>query len=346
MTAGIPTGKLFRTALYSSLILIGTLAIAPHAIIFNSFSVAGFFQSLIFLIIFIVFIWGLNIGLVCLAETKGPAKWPMYKRYLLSYFICLSTVFITKFSLKLYVLDPEREPAHLYAIFVLSFILNTIVIVMQDLVLAREKKSKIELENAELKVKHVEATNQQLKQQIHPHFLFNSLNTLKSLIHKDPVQAEDYLIKLSDFLRASLLSSTPNSVGLKEELKLCKDYLQMQQMRFGKALVFTIAIPAEIQVLKFVPVFSILPALENAIKHNVLTIESPLFIRLDYTDGRIVITNNLQPRVASQSTGLGLKNLAERYKILSGDEIIVHNDGKIFSVSIKALDNEGSDHRG
>jgi LytS/YehU family sensor histidine kinase len=227
-----------------------------------------------------------------------------------------------------------------------GFALNTIVLIIQDLILLRDKKTIVEIENAQLKIKNVEAINQQLKQQIHPHFLFNSLNTLKTLIKKHPDKAEDYLIMLSDFLRASISTDTPNIVKLKDEIKLCLDYLEMQKVRYGKAIQYTINIPEDIQDSAFVPVFSLLPLLENAIKHNILTNELPLHIKIEHENYRIVTINNIQPRLSSEpSTGLGLENLAERYKILSGDKIIINNSENIFSVSIKILDNENSNYR-
>jgi sensor histidine kinase YesM len=133
---------------------------------------------------------------------------------------------------------------------------------------------------------------------------------------------------------------------LKDEIKLCLDYLEMRKVRFGKAIQYTINIPNEIQHSSFVPVFSLLPLLENAIKHNILTNELPLHIKIEYENDRIVTTNNIQPRLSSEaSTGLGLENLAERYKILSGDKIIINSSENIFSVSIKILGNENSNHR-
>ena len=96
-----------------------------------------------------------------------------------------------------------------------------------------------------------------LKQQIHPHFLFNSLNTLKALINKSPDDAEDYLIKLSDFLRVTVSTEYDNIVKIKDELKLCLDYLEMQKIRYGEALQFHIDIPEKIVQTGFVPVFSL-----------------------------------------------------------------------------------------
>jgi sensor histidine kinase YesM len=345
MESSVPTKKLFKTAAYSSLILIGVIAIAPHVISIKSVSIVGFFKGIIFLALFIIFIWLVNILLIFLIEKIGKGKISVLYRYLISYIICLPGIYLSRLLAKPFIPDNDKETEHLYAIFVLGFILNTIVLIMQDLILLREKKARIEIENAELKLKNVEASNQQLKQQIHPHFLFNSLNTLKALIKKDPEKAEDYLLKLSDFLRASFLSELPNTQTLKKELKLCLDYLEMQKMRFGDSLQYSVNIDEEIQSSTSVPVFSLLTLLENTVKHNTLTEEFPLKIEMNYEEGKIVSSNNLQPKQTFEaSTGLGLENLVERYRILVGKEINIQNDGKTFSVGIYLIYNENSNY--
>jgi LytS/YehU family sensor histidine kinase len=212
--------------------------------------------------------------------------------------------------------------------------------------LLREKKAMIESENAQLKIKNIEATYNQLKQQIHPHFLFNSLSTLKTLIRKEPKDAEIYLKKLSDFLRASITLNNENIVKLSDELKFCLDYLELQKGRFGEALKYSIEIPEEVKS-GFVPVFSVQHLLENAIKHNALTVENPLLIQVKYNNNRIIVTNNIQAKSdTEETTRRGLANLADRYRILSGDEIIFQSDENHFSVSLKILENEDSNHRG
>jgi two-component system, LytTR family, sensor kinase len=346
MKPGIPIKKIVRTALYTSLILIVVLAITPHTIVFRSFSFRGLFDGMIFISAFILFIWVINILLVFFAEKNPPSKKWSYLRYGLSFLLCVPGILLVNFMITGAFHGNGKTSYHLYAMFVLGFIINTIVLIIQDLILLRDKKSRIESENAALKVKNVEATNQQLKQQIHPHFLFNSLNTLKTLIKKNPDLAEDYLVKLSDFLRASLLSNNPNVVRLSDELKLCYDFLDMQKIRFGNAFNFRIQIPADVQASAFVPVFSLLPLLENAIKHNQLTNEFPLGIDISYDDGRIIVSNNMQAKYHTEtSTGLGLENLAERYRILCGDEIVIKNDGRTFSVSINTFADENSTYR-
>jgi len=225
------------------------------------------------------------------------------------------------------------------------FISNTLIHLSLNYVITIAAKQKLELENAQLKIKNIEATFHQLRQQIHPHFLFNSLNTLKVLI-KDNPDAEIFLKRLSDFLRTSITFNNENVIELREELKFCIDYLELQKVRFGEALQFAVTIPEEIKS-GFVPVFSLQQLIENAIKHNSLTVNSPLFIKMEYNSGRVIVSNNVKVKdVTEESTGLGLRNLAERYKIISGDEVIIKADSHYFSVSLKILSHEDSNHRG
>jgi len=190
-----------------------------------------------------------------------------------------------------------------------------------------------------LKIANAEAANQLLRQQIHPHFLFNALNILKSLYKLDTHAAEEYLVCLSNFLRASISNNNIKVTRLRDELILCQNYLGMQKIRFGDALICTFSIPDDTLEQGYVPSFSIQPLLENAIKHNELTDESPLYIDIVQDGDRIVVLNKMKHKITTEtSTGSGLANLSERYRIHSGDELIIKDDGTTFSVSIKIMD--------
>jgi len=215
------------------------------------------------------------------------------------------------------------------------FAINTVILILQDLLLLREKNTAIEQENIQLKLQNIEAINQQLQQQVQPHFLFNSLSTLKALIKTSPVNAEDYLVKLSGFLRYAIAAGQQQTATVAEEVQLCTDYLYMQQIRFGQALHFSTGIPAEIEN-KRLPVFALQILAENAIKHNTLTQTNPLVITIIYSNGYIKVQNNVQLTAAEHPGGTGLTNLVARYKTLNGD-IIINKDSTTFSVSIKVL---------
>jgi LytS/YehU family sensor histidine kinase len=201
------------------------------------------------------------------------------------------------------------------------------------------------MEFASMKTAHAEAANLLLKQQIHPHFLFNALNTVKSLYRKDPGAGDVYIVHLANFLRASVFSHASKVSKLEDELALLCDYLEMQKIRFGTALECTVDLPAAILKDHYLPSFSLQPLLENAIKHNELTEEAPLKVHISHANGWIIVCNNLQKRTRNVvSANHGLANLAERYRLWSGDQVIIKEDPHTFCVSIKLLSDAYSDH--
>lgn len=231
------------------------------------------------------------------------------------------------------------------AILLQAIINNSMVIFTINIVVLRHEKATTDLENARLKTASVESANLLLKQQIHPHFLFNALSMLKSLYKSDLKAGEVYLSHLVNFLRASLAEPQSKVSRLSDEIRLCNEYLEMQKIRFEDALTCNIDIPERILSQGFVPSFSIQSLIENAIKHNEATDCSPLVITIFYRDKRIITENNLQLRKYIEArSGKGLINLIERYRLFSGDEVIINQDAATFSVSIKVLSDEISDH--
>ena len=205
-----------------------------------------------------------------------------------------------------------------------------------------EKKIITEQENTILKIKNIEAEVQHLKQQIQPHFLFNSLYTLKTIISGNN-DGEDYLVKLCNLLRISLSSDDINIIKIKDEVNFCLDYLEMQKIRFGNALQYSINISEEVQNAGFVLIFSLQQLIENAIKHNAFTEELPLNICVLNENDRIIVKNNFQNKLTTDATtGIGLNNISERYKILTGDKVLIVKTENEFLVSIKIIYNEDS----
>jgi len=292
-----------------------------------------------------------NVGILILLEQRFNTETKRFKAYRLLYTYAASAVIYIALSP---VFDHISKKSDSYpflvfpSIFVVSsVVVNTVIVIFHDFIILHNDKARAGLELSKLKTANAEAANLLLKQQIHPHFLFNALNTLKALYRKDPSAGDIYIVHLANFLRASVYNHAARVSSLEEELTLLSDYLEMQKIRFGTALDCTIDVPDKIQKDRYLPSFSLQPLLENAIKHNDLTQEAPLIVHIFCLEERIVVYNNLQKKsVNVSSTFHGLANLAERYSLLSGDEILIKEDKSTFSVSIKLLTNEYSDHRG
>lgn len=240
----------------------------------------------------------------------------------------------------------KRKPKLLFFPIIQAQSLNLIVIILLELFQLRNRKQQMENENNRLRLANLQARNSQLIQQLHPHFLFNSLNSLKSLIRRSPDLAEDYLLKMADLLRYSSSSPDRNVVSLREEVHIAQNYLFMQQVRFGAALAFEINTDEALLNNSSVPVFSIQLLIENAIKHNVVTVQQPLKIIItgNTPDNTVSVSNNFQPKEnRNGNAGIGLQNLAERYKLIGQPPPVVTKSEGVFRVTIKVMQNESSD---
>jgi len=159
---------------------------------------------------------------------------------------------------------------------------------------------------------------QQLKEQINPHFLFNSLNSLYMLVGSDVKTAQKFTLNLSRIYRYLIDPPEKNIVPLKEELLFIEKYIFLQQTRFKEELFFSIKIEDESALEKFVPYLAFQIVVENAIKHNMATGEKPLTTTITIKEDCVVITNNLQKKtVGEPSTKFGLNYLNSIYKYYS-----------------------------
>ena len=214
--------------------------------------------------------------------------------------------------------------------------INSIIFIICNYILLNQTKKKLDIENQELKFANLEARYQTLKNQINPHFLFNAIGTAKSLIRKNPAIADEYLIKLSDFLRLGF-DNKLDTISVQDELNLCKDYIALQQMRFGNALHFTTNIEAKYLNYQL-PYFAMLTLVENAIKHNTMTEKDPLIIDITNDTISLLVKNNLQKKfLLETSSKTGLSNLTERYRLLFNEQVLIDETPENFMVTIKMV---------
>lgn len=180
----------------------------------------------------------------------------------------------------------------------------------------------------------------QLKRQLDPHFLFNSLSVLDSLVEIDTTRARNFIHKLAEVYRYLLASEDHNIIGLKEELKFVNSYLSLMKERFGDGIVLKIDVPSVVERKYFVIPCSLQILVENAIKHNVISTSEPLIIQLYTTDQYIVMKNNLQPKLGDDrsSTGVGLRYIEVRYAEFTDRTMSVKRSDTSFEVTLPLLE--------
>ncbi len=179
-----------------------------------------------------------------------------------------------------------------------------------------------------------------LKNQLDPHFLFNSLNVLTSLIEENPDAATKFTTTLSKVYRYVLEQKNKELVTVAEELKFAQLYMSLIKMRFEDSIVFTISENISNTEAKVVPL-ALQLLLENAVKHNQVTPSKKLHITIFEEDGNLVIKNNVQPKqVVKESSGVGLLNIRQRYYLLTDRPVTIQQSEKEFSITIPMLTKE------
>ncbi|PWK69966.1 histidine kinase [Mucilaginibacter oryzae] len=208
-----------------------------------------------------------------------------------------------------------------------------IVILIRIVFLLRQTRQK-DLENARLKTAYMASELELLKEQMNPHFLFNSLSSLSAIIAEDPAMAQKYLKELSNVFRYALVRTKVNLVTVANELTMLRSFAQPVTMRLEKA--FRLNINVDSAYLSYqLPHLSLQPLLENAVKHNAATLNDPLVVNIYVFNGLLVVSNNLQPISSPEnSTGIGLANLNERFKIMTGREIEIIKTADDFIVKL------------
>jgi len=198
-----------------------------------------------------------------------------------------------------------------------------------------EQARRVGLENERLLREQLLARYEVLKQQVSPHFLFNSLTTLGWLIRDQPAAAERFVEEMSRVYRYVLQHGEHNQVPLAEEVAFTKSYVYLLHMRFGDSLHLHLDLPAWVLPLP-VPPLALQTLVENAVKHNVVSQDRPLSIHIFLAEPNLLtVQNTRQPRLTPEpSSGVGLRNLANRLRFLYDQELTIDQDESTFTVQL------------
>ncbi|HFK5501622.1 TPA: 2TM domain-containing protein [Elizabethkingia anophelis] len=176
-----------------------------------------------------------------------------------------------------------------------------------------------------------------LKNQLDPHFLFNSLNVLSALIEENPDNAQKFTSSMSKIYRYVLEQKDKEVVSLDEEINFARTYIELLKYRFEDSIIFHLNIEDD-NSKDFVVPLSLQLLLENCIKHNHATSAKPLQVEIFAKEGYLIIKNNLQKReLPNEKSGIGLSNIVQRYSLLTKRNVFIENDENTFSVKIPIL---------
>lgn len=217
--------------------------------------------------------------------------------------------------------------------FIRNFLISLVTIFLTQFNYLQYKKQQIALEYEKLSAENIKTRYEALKNQINPHFLFNCLGTLKSLIRLDPEKAEDYVQKFSNVLRYTIQDK--DLLPLKDELEFTSAYCELMLIRYGENLSFDFRIDEKYYHYPIIPI-SLQTLVENAIKHNVISEKLSLTVHIYTTDDEKLCVSNLiqSKKMKEPGVGIGLKNLNERYMLRFKRAIVITQTENKFIVSL------------
>ncbi|PHQ61631.1 MAG: hypothetical protein COC08_04050 [Maribacter sp.] len=215
--------------------------------------------------------------------------------------------------------EVERSAALLgWVLILLALLIDSFIL---KLLLGRKNDAR---EKEQLKQEKIKSELVALKNQVNPHFLFNSLNTLNSVIRSNPENATDFVDKLAFMYRYILQSSEKGLVPLKEEVEFLNSYVYLINIRYGKRFELKNHLDLDADAIE-IPVLSLQLLVENAVKHNEISENSPLKVKIYNDSDYIVVENEIKTRSSlEESTGNGLLNLSKRYQILKKKDIKIY----------------------
>ncbi len=308
----------------------------------------GWWRMYSFNFLQIAVIWNGNVFLVDTLNNYMQWHGNIRKKLLLNLSIALLWPVIIYYAFSLYIYPVIfGEPCNLSSGENVSYLITTVIItllvnaIFSAIAFFKFWRQSVK-EAEELKRESLSAEFETLKNQINPHFLFNSLNTLTSLIEEQPEQATEFVQKLSNVYRYVLTQKDKQLVTLREELEFIQSYIYLNQIRFGNNLKVNIQIPAS--YLSFsVVTLSLQMLIENCIKHNTISVQKPLVIHIEIANNKISVRNNLQRKsVMNESNGIGLNNIVHRYSFVTDESVEITEDEIYFTVRLPLINTEKS----
>lgn len=329
--------KIFR---FGGIFLVG--AIFPFLVDFPD---SDYLTAALFSTFYTFLSWHACIWIFHFVLKKYPDLQQLMKRILIEYIlITIIIVFINSgcaLVIDFLIMQEDFTPKEVYLgwrITLLALIFSYgVTAVYEGVYFLNQLTAKI-IETEKLKSENIQSQFEVLKNQVNPHFLFNSLNTLAAIIPENPVLAVDFTQKLSAVYRYILQNKDKELVPLSTELEFVQAYIFLQKIRFGDNFRVNININEKYKDT-FVAPLTLQMLVENAVKHNIISTEKPLFVDISIEkDTILLVKNNLQQKkISEQSTRLGLQNIINRYKYLSDQAVDVIVTASNFIVALPLI---------
>lgn len=331
----IPSFKISHTVIWGSSLLLGLLMAVPK-IAEKHFNLYETVVNSAVTFLFSIFVWYYSMYTLPAYSSRDVAKGFSLMRLLKTMAIGVGVMFILAYVQQLLLSHLEFGPVMLM-IEVRGILISLTFYMFIHLLYQNYHNQQVSIALERSKMDNLGAQYELLRQQVNPHFLFNSLNTLKYMVESHDKHSVDFILKLSDFYRFTLESRKADLIRLSEELKILESYTFLLKARFEEGMEIDIDVPQS-WLDSQIPPFTLQLLIENAIKHNIVSLDKPLRIRIFTENDQLVIENNLQlKRFPEASTGLGLDNISQRYLHLANQSIQIIPTEQNFTVKLPRI---------
>ncbi len=331
--------------------LIGILIIPPVAIVINYFVFGAvyfsnwkyFFVPTLITITVVLIVYILCSMVATILLNRFPKYSQAFKRIGLE-LLCFIAIMVAAVTVLFYGYDyigiqgmPVKLENYPWVIIV-GAACNLLATSFNEGAAFYEKWREVVDESDQLKRENLQSQLEGLKGQVNPHFLFNSLNSLSSLISDDSEKAEKFLDEMSKVYRYLLRTNEDGLTSLESEMQFIQSYFHLLKTRYGDGLEMETRINEKYHCYQ-IPPLTLQMLVENAVKHNMILKDSPLQILIMTTNsGKLVVTNNLQRKDRMVSSNkVGLTNIVKKYRLMKKEEISVRDDGKEFAVVVPLI---------
>lgn len=298
-----------------------------------------------FSIMLMTALWEGSRFIILFIRGKFPPETQNRKRIIFTISLTTLYIFFVLFCLFHFFGSSEELkmlPIPLLSAIISSIVLGAFIIGVYEAVYYSNKVSKVEAEKKELMRINLQGQFESLKGQVNPHFLFNSLNSLRQLVMKDPQQAAKYVEEMSDVYRYLLRNNDGELTTLRNELDFIQSYCHLLKTRFGEGLQVSIEV-GEPFLSYCLPPLTLQMLFENSVKHNVISLTEPLYIRVRTDEaGNLHVSNNLQKKMQTiQSEKIGLANIITKYRYLGQPDVAITETSDEFIVTLPLIKKTG-----
>lgn len=326
--------KISQATIWLSSIFLGLISSAPQLASHN-LNLAEASVNAAITAIFSLLMWYFNIYMLSRKDSNPRKQRISYSKLLRSLLFGLVIMFGLAYIQQLILSHISFGPTMLM-VEVRGILINLVCYMFLNLLQQNYENQHVSIELEQIKTDNLEAQYELLKQQVNPHFLFNSLSTLKAMVETGDKDAGDFILKLSSFYRHTLESRKLDLIHVNEEMEILNAYLFLQKARFDEGFTFTSSLNEEV-LQTLIPPFTLQLLIENCLKHNIVSLNKPLHIKVYHENEQIVVENQIQLKKAEDSLGVGLKNVELRYSRLLDKRVEIVNDQQIFKIKLPLI---------